>query len=302
MMSTTASEPATRANPIPIRRIEFRLDPATMPRDYYHDDAHLTLVLNALSTFFPDGERFFVDAVRMHKDRITDPALLADIAGFIGQEAMHAKEHEALNALVDAQGLPRSTKFGIDAAAFLLNVGRKLPPRFQLAATCGLEHFTAILAEQLLNRPNHADKLAGPARELWLWHALEEAEHKTVAYDVYLQSGGSRTFLGVTMIPVTALLIGASILTYTAMLAERGELLEPRKLGRTLAYLWSPSGLFTELVPKYFTYFQAGFHPSRQDDSAALARTRELLFGENGLLKEKLRQVRVPGIKAVGAA
>ena len=51
-----------------------------------------------------------------------------------------------------------------------------------------LEHFTAILAHELLADPRH---LAGADREtadLWRWHACEEIEHKGVAYDTWLNA------------------------------------------------------------------------------------------------------------------
>jgi len=305
MMSTTASPRLvrpSREHPIPVRRIEFRLDPETMPRDYYGNDAHLTLVMSALSMFFPEGERFFVDSVRHYRDRITDPDLLADIAAFAGQEAVHAKEHEALNSLIDRQGLPRSTKAGIGVAHVLLSIAKALPMRFQLAATVSLEHFTAILGEQLLSRPNHAERLAGPAKELWLWHALEESEHKTVAFDVYEAIGGSQRFLGVVMVPVSVLLGFALAVTYVAMHAERGSLFEWRRHAASMKYLFGRKGLFTELVPVYLEFFRPGFHPSKHDATEAVAKTNELLFGEHGLLREKVRQIRTANRPVVGRA
>ena len=47
--------------------------------------------MNALSTTFPDGERFFIDSVRNFQDQIKDPKLQKDIRAFIGQEANHGK-------------------------------------------------------------------------------------------------------------------------------------------------------------------------------------------------------------------
>lgn len=297
MMTTTSSQAAQANKPaIPIRRIEFQLDRSTLPQDYYAGDAQLTAVMNALSTFFPDGESFFVDAVRHYKDRITDPDLLADIAGFVGQEAAHSAQHEAFNALLDAQGLPRSKQLGIDLAAFLLNRGRKLPMSIQLAATCGLEHFTAMLAEQILTRPEHAAQLQGVAKELWLWHALEESEHKSVAFDVYQQVNGSRLLLGVVLVPVTVLLAGATVITWAAMVNERRAWGSPVQLAKTAWYLFGTNGIFSSLIPEWFAYFHPRFHPSQTDAGMGDApeRMRDYLFGDTGLLKAKLRQVRTP--------
>lgn len=54
--------------------------------------------MNNLSSLFPYGETFFVDSVRAVRDQISDPHLKKDISAFIGQEAMHAKEHAAHTA------------------------------------------------------------------------------------------------------------------------------------------------------------------------------------------------------------
>ena len=97
------------------------LDPATLPPDYYGNDAHLTTMWNALSVLFPEGERFFVDSVRRFRGRIEDPALLAEITAFIGQEAMHSKEHAALSQVGDICSAAdcASAMRGVDAVIHL---------------------------------------------------------------------------------------------------------------------------------------------------------------------------------------
>ena len=52
--------------------------------------------------------------------------------------------------------------------------------------TAALEHFTATLAEMILSDPEARDMFGDETvKNLFLWHALEEAEHKAVAFDVY---------------------------------------------------------------------------------------------------------------------
>src|SRR5690606_18658513 len=97
---------------------------------------------------FPDGEDFFVRSVRHYRDRITDPVLKRQVAGFIGQEAMHGREHRALNDRLDELGYPvkRFERFTERGLGFRTRVA---PPISNLAATAALEHFTATLAEML---------------------------------------------------------------------------------------------------------------------------------------------------------
>jgi len=125
-----------------------------------------------------------MDSVRHYRQRIDDPALKQEIQGFIGQEAMHSREHLAYNDLLQAAGLPahrldRRLKFFLDLQK------KHLPPAFNLAVTIALEHYTAMLAEILLSDPSRfGDSLKG-YQQMWYWHALEETEHKAVAFDVW---------------------------------------------------------------------------------------------------------------------
>src|SRR5580693_3909919 len=87
------------------RRVDFDFDPEAVPRAWYRDDIHLTTFWNSLSLLFPEGERFFVEAVRRFRDRIDDPKLLSEIDAFVAQEAMHGKQHRAFNDMVRKRGM-----------------------------------------------------------------------------------------------------------------------------------------------------------------------------------------------------
>jgi predicted metal-dependent hydrolase len=163
---------------IPRRDVALDLDPATVPRDWCHDDAYQTTFLNALSLLFPEGERFFVDSVKQLRDRAS-PELARDITGFIGQEAMHGKEHRAFNELLVAHGYAEAPRVEAKLRWFLGRVRETLRPMSQLAVTCALEHFTAMLAEGLLRDARMRDELDSHVRPLWLARTRGE-RHKAV--------------------------------------------------------------------------------------------------------------------------
>ena len=92
---------------VPTRRISFEESLQDLPKHYADDgDLILSHVAAGLSAVFPDGEDFFVRSVRHYRDQITDPELKRQVAGFIGQEAMHGREHRALNNRLDQLGYP----------------------------------------------------------------------------------------------------------------------------------------------------------------------------------------------------
>lgn len=283
MTTTPRSKGASASGQIPVRRLDFAFDARAVRPDWYADDLYLTHVFQALSIAFPEGEKFFVESVRHYRDRITDPALKAAVNGFAGQEAMHGKGHRAFNEIIDNDGGDLGARLEQDVVR-LLDVGRKLPPIVQLSITCALEHYTAILGEQLLAVNAHQEAIDASVRPLWLWHALEESEHKAVAFDVYEAVSGSYP-LRVAVMIVTSLIFWAAIgVFYGRLLARDGRLWEPRSWGRTLLFLWAKPGLFRKLVPGFLQYFRPGFHPNDHDSSADLARMQERLFGKNGLL------------------
>ena len=269
-----------------MRRLDFDFDPDAVPRDWYRGDAHLTTFWNSLSLLFPEGERFFVESVRRFRDRIEDPAQRAAIDGFVGQEAMHGRAHRAFNDMLRRRDLAVSADAEAQLRRLLAFARRTLSPRGQLAVTCALEHFTAIMAEQLLRKEEHRDAGHESVKMLWVWHALEEAEHKAVAYDVYESVGGTYPMRVALMLVATAFFFGEVANVHVRFLQADGQLGNVRGWLRAMDYFWLRPGLFRKLVPAYFDYFRPGFHPDDRDTTSLLTTWRERLFGRDGALRD----------------
>ncbi len=280
---------------IPPRRLDFEF-PDDSARYYYDNNPFHSSFLTALSSLFPEGESFFVESVRHYRDQITDPILKAQVSGFIGQEAMHSKEHQAFNDLAIRQGYPVDK---VDRVlGKVLGLGQKfLPKSVQLSITVSLEHYTAIIAEMLLRDPEVNSKFAGEARHLWLWHALEENEHKTVAYDVYQQVSGNYALRAGTMIPVTIIFFAAVFTIHAAFLAKDGQLLKVKQNASALKYLWNgKKGVFSRLLPQYLDFFKRDFHPKHHDTDALLKEWSKILFAPDGLLYDQLKNKAAVGV------
>ena len=290
-VSATSAKQALGASVnIPPRRMDFEFDPATLPRYYYGNDPFCSTFMTAFSSLLPEGERFFVEAVRHYRDQITDPILKAQISGFIGQEAMHSKEHEAFNAAATAQGYPVDQ---LDkAVGGLLRLGQKiLPWSAQLAITVALEHYTAIIAEMLLRDENVQQKFSPEMRHLWMWHAVEENEHKVVAYDVYEKAVGNYALRVGVMVPVTTILFAVQFAYHARLLAHDGNLFKLRDNWASFKYLWNgKKGVFSRLLPQYLDYYKRDFHPNNHDTTELLSVWREKLFGAQGLIPPKTRK------------
>ncbi|MFZ5561752.1 MAG: metal-dependent hydrolase [Pseudomonadota bacterium] len=278
-MSKRARIPATMT----VRRMDF--DFAHLPRYWADDDPFLTHMLNALSATFPEGERMFIESVRAFREKIADPALQKAVSDFIGQEAMHSREHLAYNAYARKHGIDLGfiENFVARRVAFLQE---KLPPIRQLALTCALEHFTAILAEQMLATPEFYEKLDPIARDLWLWHAVEESEHKAVAFDVYEQMGGSYALRVRVMLLSTYFFIAHQMWFHARLLRADGRLWDLKMWARGLNTLWGRPGWFRKLAPAYLDYFRRDFHPWQRDTRALLEQWRHELALETFAVKK----------------
>src|SRR5437588_7827095 len=186
--------------PVPTRAMEFDAWLDHLPKHFAADgDIVTSHVLAVLSSVFPDGEDYFVRSVEAVRDRIEDPKLREDVEGFIGQESMHGREHRALNERLAELGYP-TRAIGVYVQKLTSFRERFTSQRVNLAFTAALEHYTATLAETLLNDPDARAEIGHDGvRYLLMWHALEESEHKAVAFDVYKAMGGTERMRVATM-------------------------------------------------------------------------------------------------------
>src|ERR1700722_6051261 len=208
---------------IQTRRISLDESFADVPRHFAAGgDLMLSHLAAALSAVFPEGEDFFVRSVRRFRDQITDPELKRQVAGFIGQEAMHGREHRAFNARLTQLGYP-TQRFERLTKRLLTLRERVLPDKSNLAVTAALEHFTATLAELVLSSQETRDLFGHEAvKDLFVWHALEESEHKAVAFDVYRAVGGTERMRVVTMnIMRYAFVTGMAVQMIVSLLGDR---------------------------------------------------------------------------------
>ena len=98
----TVLQPVRVTPHFPVRRMDFTF--GRTPRYWWSGDPFMTHFMNNLSSLFPYGEKFFVDSVRAVRDQVRDRQLQKDISAFIGQEAMHSKEHAAYNEYAAEHG------------------------------------------------------------------------------------------------------------------------------------------------------------------------------------------------------
>ncbi len=254
-----------------------------LPRYWVDGHKGLTQFNNIFSLVIPEGEKFFIRSVMRVKKDIKDPQLLDDIISFSKQEAHHAKAHIEFNNVLrkhgyDVDGFTKFTK------RYFYVVEKFLPAKIALALTVFMEHLTAVMAEGAHRFPELQEGLPKEARDFWDWHAVEEMEHKSVAFDVLTEIGGgyfTRTltagiFITLCIISMTFI---TPVLMILGMMTNRGkdkpaeksvtlkelEAMRPGVMGEWNKFVWQ----------SFKKYFHPGFHPWQNDDIEYITRWRE---------------------------
>jgi predicted metal-dependent hydrolase len=258
-----------------VRKPQF--NPQAIRRHYFANSPIMSHLLTALSSTFPVGEQFFVHSVRNVRDQVKDEKLQAQIAAFIGQEAMHSKAHAEFNAAWrrDDYNLDRFQAWLARKDSYI----KGLHPKIQLAITCAFEHFTALLGGYILRHPEILANLDEDTIKLWVWHAIEEIEHRAVAFDVYQHVYGDDKVRRMIMRSVTTGFASLTFYSATRLFWQDKKKSLPKVTGNLLG-IYLIGKMFVQLLPEYLSYFKADFHPSEIDYSEIVKDWKQRLATE----------------------
>ncbi|MEK9712103.1 MAG: metal-dependent hydrolase [Thalassolituus sp.] len=240
------------------RRMAFDTE-TPMSKYAFKNNSLISTFFYALSALFPDGERFFIHSVRLYRDQIKDETLKEQIRGFIGQEAHHGVSHEALNQAITDMGFPmdRITKKLHKRVDFLKNFSHGR----QLALTVAMEHFTASLAEFLLKNSEILDDAEPTVRKMLIWHAVEEIEHKAVAFDVYNAHVGDE-FMRKRVMVISMISLFSRLAMYQVwLLRSQRHFPSWREWKEAAVFFWGKKGLLRDNMKGLAKFFKTGFHP-----------------------------------------
>ncbi len=254
---------ALTPNIIVRENINFGLD-GSIPKYWYLSDPFKTRLFDSMHLTFPEGERFFMTSVRAFRNRIQDKELLQQVKDFTKQEGQHGIAHTQYHSVLAAQGLPVTEMLAANTA-MLNGYLKNYSPEFNVALTAAFEHFTGLLAETFFSHDETTKGMDDRIRALMAWHAMEEMEHKSVAYDVMIQIAGvgywKRTLaLGVAMWQVRRMMFG-----YTnQLLKEDGFSWLQRKalLVKNIRWMFGRRGVLAMRFSHFFAYLKPGFHPN----------------------------------------
>ncbi|WP_432209084.1 metal-dependent hydrolase [Acinetobacter variabilis] len=250
-------QPVVRSN------LDFKL--SEIPRYWFGGDPFLTRMFDALSLTFPDGERYFIQSVRLFRDQIKDPDLQKRVADFICQEAQHGIAHDKMNNLMREQDMPVD-QF-IQRLNYMMNYDLKnRSPEYNIAVTAAAEHLTALMAETFYGQKDTLRNAHPFVRAMFAWHAIEEMEHRDVAFDVMKDVAKTPEWLRqYTLLITTFLMFGFTIYRANVMLKHDGfSPLQRLQMNiRGLPWFFGKKGTLTRMGKQYRDWFKKDFHPSQ---------------------------------------
>ncbi|MFB5651964.1 metal-dependent hydrolase [Leptospira wolffii] len=260
-----------------VRKPKFPLEEIAKERGFGKNIPFFTAFLSSLSVLFPEGERFFIRSVKAFQNDIEDQNLRNEIKAFAGQEAVHGNVHDKMNARFVEIGLDFRSHEKMFCWLFFDILEKKILKLFPvwgkklaLAVTAAAEHFTATLGRFLLSLPEN--KVAWIDSTSWKvieWHALEELEHKAVAFDVYKASGGGyfTRILGMT---IAVQLLGLLAMVGTIRAVFYFGIPNPKQIIRDVRFFFGSPGFAWAVIFYILEYYIPGFHPNDQDDHALI--------------------------------
>ena len=290
---------------IPIRHMKFDFDPKLLDPKFYMNAELASAYFASLSIFLTRGEDLVIDTARYHRDFITDPLLKQRVTSLIGQEAIHSKMHEELNDAFLELDLP--VKLFRFLAGYVFEYGfERLPQPMKLSLMAAIEHFTAVLAEYMMNHEEIFFRSQDEKqRAIWMWHMLEESEHKDIAFDVYqtLSNNYALRIAGFfpALITILMLISAASILV---PFYRKPSNLVSLKYWKEIPYNFRlifglKDGVYGSTLGHIFDYLRPDFHPNDHDTSEFLAYYKEkLLNPETGVLTPYMTKEFYPTLRS----
>lgn len=252
-----------------VRRLLVDME-APIARHWCDGDAFRTALFNALSMSFPVGEQFFIDSVRNGFKELPphqQERFRAEVQGFVGQEATHRRLHSLYNAHLEQLGLVNDWE---PRARDRLKVMEGQDVRHWLGITAANEHFTAILADFMLQNPDLLGTQDPRLKTLWLWHSAEESEHKTTAFDLYVALGGSYEWRVKWMRRITTIFLMDTLRQTCNNLQRDGTLWKWSTWKSGCSYLFGKRGLVRLTYGPWREYFRKDFHPDQQESAASV--------------------------------
>ncbi|WP_280343220.1 metal-dependent hydrolase [Nocardia neocaledoniensis] len=168
-----------------VRKPPFTFEPDSTPFLWQPANPDFSELCNAMSFAAPAFERYIVMAIQQAAPRLKGTPMEREAKDFLQQEAQHARMHRRhVACLVKQHPMLAQTQAKIDQAYSDLFESESL--EFHLAYMADIEAtFTPLFGTMLNNEPALFRGGADHVASLFIWHFMEEIEHRSSAFAIY---------------------------------------------------------------------------------------------------------------------
>ncbi|MFF2549993.1 metal-dependent hydrolase [Nocardia sp. NPDC058058] len=267
---------------VALRPRAVRFDFSRSPLHWIPGEPVASHAISGLNLILPLGERGFVEMFRRALPYVADAELREQMVGFMGQEAVHAESHnqavwEFLQRHdIDPEPILTEAEYLFDRAIARLDT---LPEQLRhrvvtqmLALIAGVEHFTALGGDWILNQDFEGLGADPALTDLFRWHGAEEVEHRSVAYDVARYFGAKRPRL-VTFYLGTSVGLPVGLIAIAWWLVRQDPTM--RNMGPVKVFREIGSGIRRGVLPRwgligrgFASFVRADYDPADTGDTA----------------------------------
>lgn len=239
---------------------------AGTPKYWFDNDPFKTRVADSLQLVFPDGERYFIESVRAYRNQITDEKLKKTVKDFIMQEAQHGIAHDKVNQRLREQGMPVDGMIDF-AKKSMRHMTKKYSKEYNIANTAATEHLTALMAKCFFEHKSTMENVEPFMRALLAWHAIEEMEHRAVAFDVMRDVAHVADRTRYAAMIQTSIFLPLFTLLRANMMLKTDGFSKRQRFGmfrKGIPWLFGSKGMLANVKDEYLEWFTPDFHPDNQ--------------------------------------
>ena len=284
-------------------KIEYKSQPLKQNWDqelpkYWFDNSPLkTHFMNALSLMIPVSELVVIHTLKETKKHLQDPELKKQINDMLAQESWHTYSHKKYNHWLESIGLPSfeiSSNWLVNLTKSKKRADELLGPAFWLPVIVAGEHTAACFMEYVLERPYLLEQMHPHFRQAWVWHSLEEIEHKGSSMDMWIDTkekfNRKKWKLNITHI-IQSIRFHSSVIKYTFTLLNRdNQLWKWRTLKDGMSFFFGSDGVFWKTLGPWFRLFKTDFHPWNHD-TRYLFTQHQKIFEISEFSPERLKEI-----------
>jgi hypothetical protein len=259
-------------------KIDYKSQPLKQNWDqelpkYWFDNSPLkTHFMNAISIMTPVSEYAVIHTLRETQKVLKDPELKKQITHMIAQENWHSYSHKKYNQWLESIDLPAlelASKWLVNLTNAKKRADRFLGEASWLPAIVSGEHNAACFMEYMLDRPKLLQQMHPHFRQAWVWHSLEEIEHKGSSMDMWIDTKDlyNRKKWKLNLVFVyQSIRFHSNLIKFTLILLNRDkQLWKWRTLKDSISFFFGNDGLFLNTVGPWLSFFKANFHPWNHD-------------------------------------